>query len=55
MQENKEGKGREGREGMEEEGSETLFHNIKQSFFNLEARAHIPEDDQRTTGESNKG
>lgn len=47
MQENKEGEGREWRR----EGSETLFHNIKQSFFNLEARAHIPENDQRTTGE----
>lgn len=49
---------REGREGGREwrrEGSETLFHNIKQSFFNLEARAHIPEDDQGTIGESNKG
>lgn len=54
MQENK---GREGKGGREwrREGSETLFHDIKQSFFNLEARAHIPEDDQRTTGESNKG
>lgn len=50
---------RKGREGggreWRREGSETLFHNIKQLFFNLEARAHIPEDDQRTTGESNKG
>jgi len=52
VQENKEGK--EGKGGRRER-SETLFHNIKQSFFNLEARAHIPEDDQRTIGESNKG
>lgn len=55
MQENKEGKGREGGREWRRERSETLFHNIKQSFFNLEARAHIPEDDQRTIGESNKG
>lgn len=42
------------RKGMGE-GRKRNSISQHQTFFNLEARAHIPEDDQRTTGESNKG
>lgn len=54
MQADREGKGREGGNGGGKE-AKLYFTTSNNHSLNLEARAHIPEDDQRTIGESNKG
>lgn len=54
MQENKEGREGGGGNGGGKE-AKLYFITSNNHSLNLEARAHIPENDQRTTGESNKG